>query len=379
MHYAALNLAFHSIYTIFASNMRRIYTLLISFLCVCTSMAQPRLVCENARQKVGEIIFMTPKTVKFEFRNGGSDPLVITEVHPSCGCISVKYTEGAIAAGQTGIIEATYDARMLGTFYRELAVYTNEQEAPTYLAFEGRVVERLLDYDGDFPIDLGNVRLSSNYVEFDDVNRGDKPVVELQVANLEHGTYEPQLMHLPQYLSAEYLPPVVQSGRIGRIRLTLDSERLMMDGLNQTSIYLARYMGDKISDQNEIVVSAILLPAFRDLTKEGLEKAPHIVVMDGTEMVEDVAQLPMNGKKKVTKVFNVTNVGEETLSVSAVQVFNRALTVSLSDRNIAPHQTAKLKITVDAKQLAKAKNGPRLLIISNDPRHAKTLLDLNVE
>jgi hypothetical protein len=343
------------------------------------SMAQPRLVCENARQKVGEIIFMTPKTVKFEFRNGGSDPLVITEVHPSCGCISVKYTEGAIAAGQTGIIEATYDARMLGTFYRELAVYTNEQEAPTYLAFEGRVVERLLDYDGDFPIDLGSVRLSSNYVEFDDVNRGDKPVVELQVANLEHGTYEPQLMHLPQYLSAEYLPPVVQSGRIGRIRLTLDSERLMMDGLNQTSIYLARYMGDKISDQNEIVVSAILLPAFRDLTKEGLEKAPHIVVMDGTEMVEDVAQLPMNGKKKVTKVFNVTNVGEETLSVSAVQVFNRALTVSLSDRNIAPHQTAKLKITVDAKQLAKAKNGPRLLIISNDPRHAKTLLDLNVE
>ena len=115
------------------------------------------------------------------------------------------------------------------------------------------------------------------------------------------------------------------------------------------------------------------------MTKEGLEKAPHIVVMDGTEMVEDVAQLPMNGKKKVTKVFNVTNVGEETLSVSAVQVFNRALTVSLSDRNIAPHQTAKLKITVDAKQLAKAKNGPRLLIISNDPRHAKTLLDLNVE
>ena len=34
---------------------------------------------------------------------------------------------------------------------------------------------------------------------------------------------------------------------------------------------------------------------------------------------------------------------------------------------------------MDAKQLAKAKNGPRLLIISNDPRHAKTLLDLNVE
>lgn len=344
-----------------------------------TAFSQPQFVTETPHQKVGEMIFQTPKTVTFAFRNGGTEPLVITEVHPSCGCISVKWPEHAIAAGQSGTIEATYDAGQMGTFHRELAVYTNEGEAPTYLTFEGRVVERLLDYDGDFPIDLGSVRLSSNYVEFDDVNKGDHPVAELLVANLEHGAYEPQLMHLPSYLSAEYLPTVVQGGRVGRIRLTLDSERLMMDGLNQTSIYLARYMGDKISEKNEIVVSAILLPAFRDLTKEGLERAPHIVMMDGQDMVEDQLSLPMNGKKKVTKVFNVTNIGEETLSVSAVQVFNRALTVSLSDRNIEPHATAKLKITVDAKQLAKAKNGPRLLIISNDPRHAKTLLDLNVE
>lgn len=325
------------------------------------------------------MVFQNPKTVTFNFVNKGDSSLLISEVHPSCGCIKVTYPEQPVPAGHAGTITAVYDAAMLGTFHRELAVYTNAQPAPFYLTFKGRVVTTLLDYDGDFPIDLGNVRLNTNYVEFEDVNKGDKPVVELQVANMEHGAYTPQLMHLPNYLSAEYIPAEIQAGRVGKIRLTLNSDHLFMDGLNQTSIYLARYMGDKVNDQNEIVVSTVLLPAFRDLTAEQLAKAPRIVLMDKGELVDGETTMLMADKKKVAKVINITNVGEETLTVSAVQVFNRAMTVSLSERNIPPHGTTKLKIVIDAKELAKAKNGPRLLLISNDPRQPKTELSINVE
>ncbi len=339
---------------------------------------QPRFVADSQPLVVGELLFQTPRTVTFEFQNKGTEKLLIRDVHPSCGCISVTFPEDSIKAGGSGTITATYDAGMMGTFYRELAVYTNERKKPFYLAFKGRVVESPLDYDGDFPIDLGNVRLNSNYVEFEDVNRGDHPVVELQVVNMEHGVYKSQLMHLPSFLTAEYLPTEIQGGRVGRIRLTLDSEKLFMDGLNQTSIYLARRMGDKVSEKNEILVSAVLLPAFRDMNATDLEKAPHIVLMDGEEMIEDdVVTVDMEDKNKVTKVITLMNTGDEELKVTAVQVFNRALTVSLGDRNIAPHTATKLKITVDARELRRAKNGPRLLIISNDPRHAKT--EINVE
>jgi len=344
-----------------------------------TAIAQPRFVADTPLQKVGEMLWKTPKNVMFAVNNKGNQPLVISEVYPSCGCVKVDFPE-KIPAGGKGMITVTYDAAMLGTFYRELAVYTNEQDEPYYLGFQGRVVESALDYDGDFPIELGNVRLSTNYVEFDDVNKGDRPAVELQVANLEHGAYTPQLMHLPNYLTAEYIPDAIQPGRVGKIRLTLDSDKLFLDGLNQTSIYLARYMGDKVSDENEIVVSAVLLPAFHNLTPERLESAPHIVLMDGKEKIEDEVTMTIPPKKKsITKVINVTNIGEETLTVSAVQVFNRAMTVNLGDRNIPPHGTTKLKITLDAKELKRAKSGPRLLLISNDPRHAKTVLNINVE
>lgn len=342
-------------------------------------LAQPEFFSDVPSVKTGDIVWQNPKTVLFTFSNRGTEPLQITEVHPSCGCISVTYPEEPVPAGQSGVITATYDAGMLGTFYRELAVYTNAQPLPFYLSFEGRVVETPLDYDGDFPIDLGNVRLNRNYIEFNDVNKGDKPVTELQIVNMQHTPYTPQLMHLPNYLSVEYLPAEVQPGRVGKIRLTLDSDRLFMNGLNQTSLYLSRYMGDKIGDQNEIVVSAVLLPAFRNLTADELNRAPRIVLMDGEQLIEGETTFVMGGKKKVTKVLHVTNIGEETLTVSGVQVFNRAMSVSLGERNIKPHATAKLKITLDAKELAKAKNGPRLLLICNDPRHAKTELYINVE
>jgi len=355
------------------------FIILLLLTALCPQNAHSQLVAETPRQRVGELVWQNPKTVSFAVRNQGSQPLTITEVHPACGCLSVNYPREPILPGQQSVVEAVFDARLLGTFHKEMAVYTNRQSEPLYLSFEGHVVETPLDYEGDFPIDLGNVRLSTNYVEFDDVSRGDRPSVELQVANVEHGAYTPQLMHLPQYLTAEYLPEQIQPGRVGRIRLTLDSEGLFTDGLNQTSLYLARYLGDKIGEENEIVVSSVLLPAFRDLTAEEMERAPHIVLMDGNEMVEDEATLVLGKKKRATKVFQVTNIGEEMLTISAVQVFNRALTVSLGDRNIAPHGTTKLKITVDAKWLKKAKNEPRLLLISNDPRHAKTVLNLSVE
>jgi len=337
-----------------------------------TASAQSKFVPDNADQKVGELIFQSPKTITFTFENKGNRPLVIKEVHPSCGCTEASWPKIPIPVGGKGSITAIYDAKMMGTFYKELAVYTNASEEPSYLSFQGRVVETPLDYSGNFPIDLGSLRLSTNTLEFDDVNKGDKAQVEFEVANLERGAYRPELMHLPHYLSAEYIPEVIQGGRVGKIRVTLDSEKLYMDGLNQSEIYLARYQGDKVSDENSILVSAILLPTFSELTASQMAKAPQLVFS------EDVMNLDFAGRKKASKVIEVTNDGEEILTIRKVQVFNSALEVSLGDRNLAPHKTTKLKVTVNEKELKKTKGSFRVLIISNDPRHAKSIIPVNV-
>lgn len=365
---------------------RRKYTLIGALLLCGTLMAQPRFVAENKTMRVGELMWQNPKTVTFKFTNKGNKPLVVSEVHPSCGCVDVQFPRKPIASGKTGEITAIYDARTLGTFHRELAVYSNAQDEPVYLSFEGRVVSSptTVDFSEDFPVDLGNVRLNSSAVEFDDVNKGDRPVVELEVVNVEKGSYTPQLMHLPAYLEAEYIPQTIQGGRVGKIRLTLNSDKLMLNGLNQTNVYLARYMGDKVGEENEIVVSAVLLPSFGNLTAKQMERAPHMVLMEGEEMLNTKSNAtlrfqPQGKKTKLTKIISVTNIGEEPLKISGLQVFNRAVSVSLANREIPKHGTTKLKITLDTRELGKAKNKPRVLLISNDPRQAKTVLNVSVD
>lgn len=232
--------------------------------CVCCGLAQaqPKLAVERDVANMGEILYQLPSKVSFTLRNAGNEPMSIKEVIPSCGCTAVDWTRELIAPGSEGVITAVYDAKMLGVFQKDFEVYTNASDEPVYLHIQGRVVSKLSDYSGSFPVDLGNVRLNVNNIEFDNVNKGDRPMAELQIVNTGRKGYKPYLMHLPPYLSAEYYPEVLAGGRMGKIMLTLDSEKLRQMGLTQASIYLAREMGDKVSEENEIVVSAVLLPDF---------------------------------------------------------------------------------------------------------------------
>ena len=147
------------------------------------AVAQPRVELDRDVANMGEIMFQLPSKVSFTLKNAGDEPLGITEVIPSCGCTAVEWTRELIAPGAEGTITAVYDAKMLGSFQKDLEVYTNASEEPMYLHMQGRVVSKLSDYSGTFPIDLGNVRLNVNNVEFDNVNRGDHPVMELQILN----------------------------------------------------------------------------------------------------------------------------------------------------------------------------------------------------
>jgi hypothetical protein len=75
----------------------------------------------------------------------------------------------------------------------------------------------------------------------------------------------------------------------------------------------------------------------------------------------------------------VSNKGKRTLEIRTLQVFNKALAVGLSDRNIEPGETAKLKVKVLAKYLNKVKSSPRVLLITNDPARSKEIITVNVK
>lgn len=355
--------------------MRVRYIFLFLFLMSAAMLhAQPRFVPDVEIKKLGEVEFQQPKKVVFGYTNRGNQPLKITSVKASCGCIDVSYPTAEIPAGKGGEISMVYDANILGSFYKEVEVFTNASEEPAYLTIQGTVVVEAKDVGEDYPIDLGNVQIETNYLEFDDVHKGEHPVVEMSLINKEHTAFRPELMHLPAYLSAQYIPENVPAGKKGIIRLTLDSDRLLQMGLNKTSVYLSRYMGDKISDVNEIQISAVLLPDFSKMTEEEMENAPKLHVSES--MVEFAA---LTGKSKSSHTILVYNNGKSDLHFEQVQVFNEAVSVSLGNRVLKPGASTKLKVTVTPKYLKRAKGRPRVLLITNDPMQPKTVINIDIK
>ena len=355
--------------------MRMRYIFLFLYLMsVAILHAQPRFVPDVEIMKLGEVEFQQPKKVSFGFTNRGNQPLRIISAKASCGCIDVSFPTAEIPAGKGGEISMVYDAGILGSFYKEVEVLSNASETPVYLTIQGTVVVEVKDVGEGYPIDLGNVQIETNYLEFDDVHKGEHPVVEMSFVNKEHTAFHPELMHLPAYLTAQFIPENVPAGKKGLIRLTLDSDRLLQMGLNKTSVYLSRYMGDKISDVNEIQISAVLLPDFSKMTEEEKENAPQLSVSESS-----VEFAGLTGKSKASHTIIVSNKGKSNLRFEQVQVFNEAVSVSLGNRVLKPGASTKLKVSVTPKYLKRAKGRPRVLLITNDPLQPKTVINIDIK
>lgn len=91
---------------------------------------------------VGEIPQGVPYTIKFEFKNTTNNAILITNVKASCGCTATDYTKTKIEKGQTGYVNATYNAAHAGAFTKTVTVTTSDSNAPKVLTFKGKVVAK---------------------------------------------------------------------------------------------------------------------------------------------------------------------------------------------------------------------------------------------
>lgn len=336
------------------------------------SYAQPLAEYDAFTHDLGTLTWHVACPTTFQITNIGNEDLLIKDVRTDCGCTVVTWTQAPIAPGESGTVSATFDAEMLGHFSKHIAVYTNADPQPVYLRMDGVVVIEKKEYSGDFPVKVGDIYLDTDVVEFDDVNRGETPVRVIQVFNGGKKSYTPDLMHLPKFLSMEAAPEVIRPGRVGRIILTLNSDALHDMGLTQTDVYLSRFPGDRVSKESEINVSATLLPPFEQ-DGQSLENAP-VITLDKTTI--DLGT--MGDRKKVKGSITITNTGNSPLQIHTLQVYNPGISASLNRSTLKPGASEKLKITISANSNY-FKGRRRILLITNDPRSPKTVIDVIVK
>ena len=354
--------------------MKRMNIWMLSALLALPASAQ-KITTQHEVVDCGQVVFSKPVTAEFVLKNDGRKPLVINNVLKSCGCTEVDYPKTNIAAGESFVIKAVYDAKQMGTFTKQVCLYTNADEEPFILSMRGKVVGSVVDFAGSYDEMLGAIKSDAQEVEFDDVNRGDRPVQRIHIFNPTDEVLEPVVMHLPDYLHAFVSPSKVAPRHSAEISFVLDSKKLRDLGLNQTSIYLGERPGDKVAPEKEIVVSAVLLPGFENMTPAKKALAPKME-MSAT----DLNLGSFNGKKKLKGEILITNKGKSELDIRSMQMFTMGLQVNLKKSKIQPGETVKMKVTAVAADLKKSRvRHPRILMITNDPDHAKVVVKIYVQ
>ena len=352
--------------------MKRLIILPLMALALLPASAQ-KLIVTNTTVNCGRTGYEQPVTATFELRNKGKRRLVIESVKPDCGCTAVEFPK-EVGAGDKFTIKMTYDARQLGHFHKMAAIKSNGTKTPVYLTMKGVVLADFRDYSGEYPYSFGDLLFDRSDLEFDDVNKGDTPMQEIHVMNNGEEPMQPHLMHLPPYLSATTKPEILEPGKGGTISVTLNSDKLRDLGLTQTSVYLAKRLGEKVSKDSEIPVSVVLLPHLQDYDEFSKGLAPQLQ-MSST----DIDFTDFGGKKKKTVELQLSNVGKTTLKISSMQLFTTGLKVTLGKQELEPGLSTTLKVTGYADDLQKLRVKPRILMITNDPDHAKVVININVK
>lgn len=94
----------------------------------------PAITFEETEHNFGDITQGDVVEHTFNFKNTGTQPLVIERVDVSCGCTSPAWTKEPIMPGKTGFVTAKFNsAGKLGQQKKPLTIHSNAADGTKYV------------------------------------------------------------------------------------------------------------------------------------------------------------------------------------------------------------------------------------------------------
>jgi len=93
-------------------------------------------------------------TYEFNFKNTGTEPVIISNAQGSCGCTVPTYPKDIpIKPGETQAIKVTYDTKRPGTFTKTVTINSNAKDPVKVITIKGyvrkKVIEPTFSIDGN--------------------------------------------------------------------------------------------------------------------------------------------------------------------------------------------------------------------------------------
>lgn len=98
-----------------------------------------KIIWEKLSHDFGQIEKNVPATATFSFINESDQDVRIVNVQSSCGCTVTDYTTSTIKPGESGLVNAIYNAAKPGSFHKTIKVYTDLSDQAISLSVKGTV------------------------------------------------------------------------------------------------------------------------------------------------------------------------------------------------------------------------------------------------
>jgi hypothetical protein len=109
-------------------------------------MAQNQAVQDSAEiifnetdHNFGIVKYKGDATFEFVFKNTGKTPLIVKHVQSSCGCTTPSYSTEPIPPKGKGKIVVRYDTERMGSFIKNIKVFSNAKNSPVELIIRGEI------------------------------------------------------------------------------------------------------------------------------------------------------------------------------------------------------------------------------------------------
>lgn len=354
-----------------------IFSLLISVLAAMPTIGKAQLTADKKVQNLGTLQLYGEAVTSYIIKNTASSPVNVTKIVTSSSQIKATCSPMTIPAEGTATLSVSYATDLVGRFTHAIQIYAEGSDKPLVLQLKGKVfinVNKAYERQGvqgggdAFGVDFGPLTLTTDNIEFDYVNDGDVVSRTIAVTNNGEENCQPNLLHLPSYLSVEASPRVLRPGRKGYLTITLDSRKLNHNlGLTQDLVYVSSFEGESVSKEREIPVSIVL---FDTATVERSNRAPSL------QLSTDELDLTHSKKSKVKGIVSISNTGRSDLQIRSLQVFHPAINVNLPKTTIAPGETVNMQVTLVKKYRDLSNARYRLLMITNDYRRPVVLVSI---
>lgn len=339
-------------------------TVLRFFICciAISAQAQPIITFDKTEVDIGIIKESDGlQTVPFLITNKGNQPLIISDISTSCGCMLSEYSRRPIQKDSSLVLTIKINpANRPGYFNKTISITSNTKPDLNLLIIKGVVNANPRNPTVEYPIKRGNLRFLGNGFNIGSVTT-EKPI-ERSLEIYNESNVEIKILEkvmAPAHIKLITKELVLKPKEVGVLKIMYDAKGKRDYGY--VNDYMELYTNSPQDSLIPLSIFGTIDDYFPPITAKELANAPQIVV--------EKQEIYLGRYSKGTEVqgsFSIKNTGNKPLQIKKIKPSCSCVSATMASDRLDKQQTQSLSFKVKTSELA-GSNMKTITLFTNDP------------